>query len=312
MYPILFHLGPITLYTYGLMVAVAFLITSYLFTLELQRRGLDPKMGGQITIIALIGGIAGSKLFSILENWSDFVHDPFGQAFSPAGLTFYGGFIVVTIWLYFYLRAKKFRFVLFADILSPLVLLGYGIGRIGCQLSGDGDYGIPSHLPWAMTYPNGTAKPTSALAEYFVRYPAERAAWHYDSLASITVGHDVFGRISRFDQVTTVHPAPVYETIVCVIAFLIIWPMRKKFAPQLGKMFSVILVVMGIERLLVEFLRLNPLYWGLSMAQWISIAMIIAGGYMLLFVYPRKVTAVPASAVPVPAKVVAPLEKQAV
>ena len=288
MYPVLFHLGPITLYTYGLMMAIAFLVASYLFTLELERRGLDPSMGGQITIIALIGGIAGSKLFSILENWSDFAHDPIGQAFSPAGLTFYGGFIVVTIWLYIYLKQKKLQFPLFADMISPLVLLGYGIGRIGCQLSGDGDYGIPSRLPWAMSYPNGTAKPASALAEYFIRNPAERAAWHYDSLTSITVGQDAFGRISRFDQVVTVHPAPVYETLFCVIAFLWIWKYRKAFEAQIGKMFCVILVIMGVERLLIEFIRLNPLYWGLSMAQWISIAMIIGGGSMLLFYYPRK------------------------
>ena len=293
MHPILFHIGPITLYSYGLMLATAFIVASYFLSIELSRRGLDQRIGGQITIIALIGGIAGSKLFSILENWGDFARDPIGQMFSPAGLTFYGGFLVAMAWIYFYVKRKGLRFALFADMTSPLVLLAYGIGRIGCQLAGDGDYGIPSRLPWAMSYPNGTAKPTYTLLEYFQRNPVQRAAWHYDSLASITVGHDAFGRISRFDQVVTVHPAPIYETLFCVIAFYFIWTNRKKFDAQLGKVFSIVLVVMGVERLLIEFIRINPLYWELSMAQWISLGMIIAGGYMLLFFYPHRRASIP-------------------
>src|SRR5580704_6659674 len=224
MHPVLFHIGPITLYSFGLMMATAFLVASYFFTVELKRRGLDERMAGQITIICLIGGVAGSKLFSVLENWSDFIHDPRGQLFSPAGLTFYGGFIVCTIWVYFYVKRKKLSFLLFADMIAPVVLLAYGIGRIGCQLAGDGDYGIPSTLPWAMSYPQGTAKPTYTLIDYFKTHPLERAQLHYDSLAAITVGHDQMGgRISRFDEIVTVHPAPVYETLFCVIAFYFIW-----------------------------------------------------------------------------------------
>jgi phosphatidylglycerol:prolipoprotein diacylglycerol transferase len=289
MYPVLFHIGPITLYSFGLMMAVAFLVANYFFSKELQRRHLDPAMAGQITIIALIGGVAGSKIFSILENWSDFVADPKGQLFSPAGLTFYGGFIVAMIWIYIYVKRKGLRFMLFADLVSPTVLLAYGIGRIGCQLAGDGDYGIPSRLPWAMSYPQGTAKPSYTLTDYFVTHPGERVTWHYDSLRAITTGIDKLGQhITRFDEVVTVHPAPVYETIFCVIAFILIWRLREKYEAQIGKLFSVVLVVMGFERLMIEFIRINPLYWGLSMAQWISIAMMAVGGYLLAFYYPKR------------------------
>ncbi|MDP4242947.1 MAG: prolipoprotein diacylglyceryl transferase [Bacteroidota bacterium] len=292
MHPVLFHLGPITLYSFGLMMAVAFLTANYFFTKELARRGLDVRIAGQITIIALIGGVAGSKIFFILENWQDFVHDPIGQLFSPAGLTFYGGFLVAMAWIYFYVKRKRLRFSLFADILAPVVLLAYGIGRIGCQLAGDGDYGIPSHAPWAMSYPQGTAKPTVTEIDYFRMHPDERAAWHYDSLASITVGKDELGqRISRFDEVVTVHPAPVYETIFCLIAFALIWRYRVKYETQYGKLFSITLVVMGVERLLIEFIRINPLYAGLSMAQWISIAMILAGGVALALRRPPSASA---------------------
>jgi phosphatidylglycerol:prolipoprotein diacylglycerol transferase len=289
MYPVLFHIGPITLYSFGLMMAVAFLTANYFFTVELRRRGLDERMAGQVTIIALIGGVAGSKLFSIVENWSDFARDPMGQLFSPAGLTFYGGFLVAMAWIYFYVKRKGLRFALFADMIAPTVLLAYGIGRIGCQLAGDGDYGIPSRLPWAMSYTQGTAKPTYTLADYFQTHAAERAAWHYDSLASITVGRDQLGeRISRFDEIVTVHPAPLYETLFCAIAFYFIWTNRKKFDNEIGKVFSITVVVMGFERLMIEFIRINPLYWGLSMAQWISIALMMIGGYMLGVYYPRR------------------------
>jgi len=289
MYPVLFKIGPITLYSFGLMMATAFLVANYFFTKELIRRGFDQRMSGQITIIALIGGVAGAKLFSVIEDWSAFMRDPMGQLFSPAGLTFYGGFLVAMAWIFLYIKRKGMRFTFFADMLAPVVLLAYGIGRIGCQLAGDGDYGIPSNLSWAMSYPQGTAKPTYALADYFKTHPIERAQMHYDSLASITVGKDALGgRISMFDEVALVHPAPLYESIFCIIAFALIWRNRKKFDAEPGKLFAVTLVVMGIERLLIEFIRINPLYLGLSMAQWISVAMIVAGGYMLAFRYPKQ------------------------
>ena len=282
MYPVLFHIGPFTAYSFGLMMAFAFIVANYLFTGELLRRQLDVRIANGITMICLIGGVAGSKLLSILENWSDFVRDPRGQIFSPAGLTFYGGFIVSTIAIYLYLKRKGLAFPIFADMIAPLVMLAYGIGRIGCQLAGDGDYGIPSSLPWAMSYPLGTAKPSYTLLEYFQTHVGARARLHYDSLVAITVGQDpMMGRITRFDEVVTVHPAPVYETIFCVITFLVIWRLRGRMQMDAGRIFAWTLVAMGLERLLVEFIRINPLYAGLSMAQWISIAMIVGGGVRL-------------------------------
>lgn len=289
MIPILFKIGPITIYSFGVMMALAILTANFLFTRELRRRRMDESIAGGITFICILGGVGGSKLFSILENLPEFFADPFGQLFSPAGLTFYGGFIVSTIWIYLYLRKKKLKFLPLADMIAPTVLLAYGIGRIGCQLAGDGDYGIPSKLPWAMSYPQGTAKPTSTLYEFFKQNPIEAQNWHYDSLRMITTGFDQLNqRISRFDEVVTVHPAPVYETLFCFLAFALIWSYRKKFDTHVGKLFAITLIVMGFERLMIEFIRINPLYLGLSMAQWISIAMMVAGGYMLVK-YPKGI-----------------------
>jgi phosphatidylglycerol---prolipoprotein diacylglyceryl transferase len=286
MYPVILELGPIKLYSFGLMMAVAFMVANYFFVQELKRRKMDESIAWAITIRALVGGVAGSKLFSILENWSDFVQDPMGQIFSPAGLTFYGGLITATILIWLYLRKKKIRFFTVSDIVLPTVLLAYGIGRIGCQLAGDGDYGFPSKLPWAMAYPNGTAKVSSTLPPYFESNPEAKAEWHYDSLRAITTGVDPLGqKITRLDEVVTVHPAPVYEALFCIIAFMLIWPRQKKYESQLGKMFFVTLLLIGIERLLIEFIRLNPLYAGLSQAQWISIGFILISIYMLATTY---------------------------
>ncbi len=281
MYPILFKLGPFTIYSFGLMMALAFLTANYFFAKEVKRRKENEKMVTTITMIALIGGVAGSKIFSIFEDWDVFIHAPIKTFFSASGLTFYGGFIVAALGILFYLRKYRVSFLKFADMIAPVVFLAYGIGRIGCQLAGDGDYGIPTKAVYGMHYSQGTAKPTAVFEEYFDKNPQERAMWQFDSLRTIQVGTDAMGQhINRFDEVVTCHPTPLYETIVTTLSFLFLWRRRKKYELQLGKLFGITMIFMGIERFLVEFLRINPLYLSLSMAQWISIALIVLGMYL--------------------------------
>src|SRR2546421_1684894 len=147
MYPILFKLGPIHIYSFGLMMAASVLTELNLFGIEVKRRGWNEKHVTWITMIALIGGVAGSKLFSILEDWNSLIAHPMRTIFSASGLTFYGGFIVATIGIGYYLKKHKLRFYQFADIIAPTVFLAYGIGRVCCQLAGDGGYGIPTKPP---------------------------------------------------------------------------------------------------------------------------------------------------------------------
>ncbi len=290
MYPVLFKLGPISIYSFGLMMAIAFLTANYFFAAEVKRRKENEKIVTAITMICLIGGVAGSKLFSIFEDWDTFTRHPLSTIFSASGLTFYGGFIVAGTGILIYLKKKNISFKKFADIIAPVVFLAYGIGRIGCQLAGDGDYGIPTREPWGMHYSMGTAKPTYVLEPYFAVNPAERKAWAYDSLKAIPAGTDALGQqVNRFDEVVTCHPTPLYESIVAIACFIFLWSRRKKDETSPGKIFYITLILMGIERLLVEFIRINPLYAGLSMAQWISIAMIIAGTILLLRVKPATV-----------------------
>ncbi len=261
MLPVLFEIGPITLYSFGLMMGLAFIVGNYFFTQEIRRKGLPEQTAGTITLIALVSGVAGAKIFSVLENWERFMADPAGEFFSAAGLTFYGGLIMAIIAIWIYVRGKKIPFLRIADAASPTLIISYGIGRIGCQLAGDGDYGVPTDLPWAMTFPNGTV---STLAE---KNP-ELAALYQQIFPGRAVPTDI-----------PVHPAPVYETLAAVAIFAFLWSIRKH-PRAMGSMFALYLMFAGLERLLVEFIRLNPLYFGLSQAQWISVGMIIAGGTM--------------------------------
>ncbi len=238
--PILFELGPIKIYSFGLMMGVAFIVASTILAREFSRKGMPPPVAGNITLIALVAGVVGAKLFSIFENFDRFLADWDNELFAASGLTFYGGLVVAIFAIWLYLRKKELRFLRVADAAAPALILAYGIGRIGCQLAGDGDYGVPSDLPWAMAYPNGTV-PTDI----------------------------------------PVHPAPVYETLTALLIFAVLWSMRKR-PMATGMLFAWYLILAGLERLLVEFIRLNPLYWGLSQAQWISIGIIIIGGVLVV------------------------------
>jgi phosphatidylglycerol:prolipoprotein diacylglycerol transferase len=155
MYPILFEIGPFRVGSYGVMMAVAFLVTGWLVAREFRRKNIPADWAYSIVIWAAIGGIVGARLYFILEHWGEFVRNPVAMIFTGSGLTWFGGLIggiAAVIW-----RAARFpaRTVLMLDLIAPVVLLGYGIGRIGCFLAGDGDYGPPSDLPWAMAFPNG-------------------------------------------------------------------------------------------------------------------------------------------------------------
>ncbi|MBP1654042.1 MAG: diacylglyceryl transferase, partial [Bacteroidetes bacterium] len=284
------------IYSYGLMLGIAFLLGSFVLSRELKRKGLNPALGGTITTLAIIFGIAGAKLLFLLENWSDFMRDPVGMAFSGGGLTWYGGFILAMAVVYFYLRAKKIPFLKVWDGLGVALILAYGVGRIGCHLSGDGDYGPPTTLPWGTIYAQGTAKPTYQLRDYFDRNPDERLRWNYDSLRVLPAGIDRLGhRVTQFDATTPLHPTPIYELLLGVAGFVILLAIRRKPLPE-GMVFMIYLLLASTFRFVIEFWRLNPkLIGGFSEAQVLAIALFCAGLAGLLLVGRRRGTADPAA-----------------
>jgi phosphatidylglycerol:prolipoprotein diacylglycerol transferase len=255
MIPILFELGPIKIYSYGLMLAVGFLLGSYILSLELKRKGLNHNLASTITILAVVFGISGAKILYLFEHWNQFIADPVGMAFSAGGLTWYGGFFLGIAAVSVYVRRKRVPFLKVWDALGVALILAYGVARLGCHLSGDGDYGFPTDLPWGTNYENGT-------------YPPSRAFRIFPEIASQYPGGIV-------PDNTPCHPTPVYEMILGIVGFVFLWRIRTRNYPD-GKLFMIYLMMASVFRFSVEFLRLNPrILFGLSEAQLISVALFV-------------------------------------
>ena len=181
-----------------------------------------------VTIIALVSGFIGAKLFHALENMEDFIMDPAAMLFSSGGFTFYGGLILATAVVIWYLRRENLSVPVFADALAPGLMLAYGIGRIGCHLAGDGDWGItsdlalkPEWLPgwlWAETYPRNI----------------------------------IYGQ----ELAEAVYPTPIYEFVASVLIFSVLWGLRKHPFMS-GWLFFLYMIFNGIERFFIEKIRVN-------------------------------------------------------
>jgi phosphatidylglycerol:prolipoprotein diacylglycerol transferase len=172
-------------------------------------------------------------------------------------LTWYGGFILGMTAISVYVRRKKIPFLKIWDGLAMGLIIAYGVSRLGCHFSGDGDYGFPTTLPWGTNYAKGTSPPSRAFAifpEITSRYPG-----------------------GVVPDTTPCHPTPVYEFLLGVAGFAAMWRLRRRPWPD-GKMFMVYLILSSLFRFSVEFLRLNPrLLFGLSEAQLISVPLFFAG-----------------------------------
>jgi phosphatidylglycerol---prolipoprotein diacylglyceryl transferase len=196
---------------------------------------------GEITILALIFGILGAKLFDIFENWSGFLKTPAAYIFSASGLTFYGGLICAALVIWWYARKHKIGFWHLNDAMAPTMMLAYSLGRIGCQVSGDGDWGINNTSP----------KPFSWLPDWM---------WSYTYPHNVNESglKKIPGCVGKFcnELEVGVFPTPFYEIVACFILFLIIWSLRKKFNIP-GTLFGFYLMLNGLERFLIEKIRVN-------------------------------------------------------
>jgi phosphatidylglycerol:prolipoprotein diacylglycerol transferase len=155
MYPRL-EIGPLTLQTFGLMFALAFLAAGALVWKRLRELGKPGDWAYEMGFAALIGGIVGSRVYFLVQNYSDVKDSSLGDVFGGSGFVWYGGLIGGTLGVLLWAWYRDFLSLALLDLAAPALALGYAIGRCGCQLSGDGDYGKPWDGPWAMSYPNGT------------------------------------------------------------------------------------------------------------------------------------------------------------
>ena len=230
---------------------------------------------GEITVFALIFGLIGAKMFDIFENWSDFLKQPSAYLLSPAGLTFYGGLICAGIAIGLYARKHKIGFRHLGDAMAPTMMLAYAIGRIGCQVAGDGDWGIANTAPnpykwlpdwmWSYNFPHN-------VNEEGVKIPGCVGKYCYQ----LEVGH---------------YPTAFYETIICLALFGFIWAIRKKIKIP-GILFGIYLILNGLERFFIEKIRVNNKLniFGLepTQAEVISFFLVLTGIILIVYLYNKS------------------------
>jgi len=257
MYPVIFEFGPITIYSFGVFMALAALVAAWVVHVDLKRRGCNPELASTMVFAAAVGGLIGARLLFIIEQWEQFLAAPLDYILTGAGFTWYGGFFGGVIGVSWVVRKNNIPWLVGADIAAPALALAYGVGRLGCHFAGDGDWGPVTDVPWGVEYTDaiiGWVDPRTAIP-----YPPG----------------------------TRVHPTPIYEFIGSVVIFAVLWSLRdKNYAP--GTLAWLYLILTGLARFLVEFWRLNPpLALGLSEAQWFSLAF-MALGIILLMIRPPK------------------------
>ena len=236
--------------TYGVMLALCFLASNVVLQKQFHRLGLDPRVADNVIIICIIVGIIGAKLFFTLETWNQWSGwSGFSvRMFSGAGLTWYGGFILVTLALLLLARKNNMHFLRLWDLCTPSLAIGYAVGRLGCIVSGDGCYGEKCPYDWpapfAMSFPNGA--------------------------------YDWQNVVTRYgDPNVVVYNTPLFESMFSLLLFLFFWHFRRKEWP-IGITFMLFLGSHSIFRFFIEFIRLNPRdVFGVTQAQFVSVILFL-------------------------------------
>jgi phosphatidylglycerol---prolipoprotein diacylglyceryl transferase len=258
-HPFLFRVGPVVISGYGIALALAFMIAWVVIAHETGRRGHDSRVAGELVFAAAAGALIGSKLYYVVATRDA------GSLVNRSGLGFWGGLIGGTIACWLLVRVKRLSFLRYADVVGIAVAAGYAVGRTGCWALGD-DYGRPWDSPLAVRFPHG-APPSTAinmLRVFGVTPPPGSAPW----------------------TVLAVHPTQLYETALGLVMFLILWRYRGHRHAE-GWLFGLYGVLAGVERFLIDFLRVeeNRLPGGLSVTQAVALAIAAAGA---LLMYARR------------------------
>ena len=251
-YPLLFHVGPLSVTGFGIMMMLAFIFAGWAMQLDLRRRGLDEEFAADVVIGGVVGGLVGAKLWYVALTG-----DPL---FSRGGFVWYGGFIggVLGVVLNSWRRRVPIAFT--AELVAPALALGYAIGRVGCFLVGD-DYGVPTTVPWAVKFPFGLPPTT---------------------VASLTQFHVTFPAGTSPSEVVAVHPTQVYETAIMLLATAWLWKHRAH-GHAAGWLFGCYLIVAGLERFAIEFVRAKDdrLLGDFTLAQVASVGLVVAGVFLV-------------------------------
>jgi len=232
---------------------------------------------GNVVAIAAIAGLLGAKIFHNLENIEELMADPIGSLFSFSGLTFYGGLIVAAFSVLYYTGKNNIPNLIMMDAAAPGLMLAYAIGRVGCHLSGDGDWGVDNLMPkpeWLSFMPN-----------WF---------WSYNYPHNVVnEGLPIAGCLGNhcYMLANPVYPTPLYEAIACAFLFCLIWLVKNMFSSH-GTLFFFYLILNGIERFLIEKIRINTTYKifgsAITQAEIISFIFIITGVTAIFILYSKR------------------------
>lgn len=241
MWPYVVEWGWFKIGTYGVMMACGFLTASWLLARDLRRRNMSPAIADTVILLGIVGGVLGAKLAYMLTEAPTF---RFGDLLSGSGLTWHGGLILAAAMIIAYFFWKKLPLRVMLDSVAPELASGYAFGRLGCQVSGDGDYGIP-------------CTPDSLDRIFCMAYPN--------------------GIVPTHEQV---HPTPVYEALSNFLLFWVLWKLRDRIRNP-GVLFAIYLVVSGLSRFFVEFIRQPESrperFWGLRDAHLIGLGQVVLG-----------------------------------
>jgi len=266
MYPVFFEmpawvpfLGSQPITSFGVFMLLAFLTAGYVLRAELGRTGHDPDRAWDFVFMAVIGGILGAKGYYLLLNFPRLVADPAGMILSRGGLVWYGGFLLATAFVIWEIRRHELDVSSMADLMAPALALAYAVGRVGCFMVGD-DWGRPTDSVFGMRFPQGTPATT---------------VQNIEQMFGITVDPSL---IEEYGQVVPVHPTQLYEVGMSTLIFFGLWRIRDH-GNKKGWLFMLWLMLAGIERFLVEFLRAkDDRFLGvLTVAQLISIGIVAVG-----------------------------------
>lgn len=274
MYPFI-HIGHFSIGTFGILLWVAAVGACWVLHCNFRRWKANADAISVVAVVT-VAGIVGSKLWHVLEHPVILFHNPVALLFDRAGFAWYGGLVFGILALLWQSRVYKIGKLRMLDLAAPSAAIGYGLGRMGCLISGDGDYGKPTHLPWGIALPHGLVPTTGP----------------YGTCA-------LYGWPSS----CRVQPTPIYELIV---AAFIMWVLWRRSAPgtkrPLGQITGEYLILTGVARFLVEFIRINPhVLWGMTNAQFGSLGSIVAGIALIAWAKKRRMappveTEVPAQA----------------
>lgn len=245
MYPVLIRIGPFSIHSYGLMIAIAFLVGIIVSLYYAKKEGIKEEVILDLAIYVIIAGLIGSRFLYVIGQWDQY-KDNLLEIFmvQRGGLVFLGGFLLALLVVVWYARRKGVPLLKLCDALAPGTALGYAIARIGCFLNGC-CFGLPTNVPWAVVFPPG-----SLAYSYF---PGEH-----------------------------IHPTQLYSSASMFLVFFIVLVLyrRKKYD---GYIFFCWIVLYSIYRFLVEFLRYSPIHWlGLTPSQWIVLSAAVLAAYGLM------------------------------